>query len=80
MDKSTKELLIQTENFKELCYSFGNGNSKKEGEQSAAKMALILNDVLKQDQYVFTDIFYPNWDNLKKDSEKSESEETDSDY
>ena len=80
LDKETKNKLISNENFKDLCYSYGTGNSKKEGEQSAAKMALILNDVLKQDQYNVTDIFYPDWNNLKKESEKSDSEETESDY
>ena len=48
------------------CVSYGIGYSKKEGEQNAAKMALIQLGILKEDQYnKDTDIYYPN---LKKNS------------
>ena len=82
-------------NFKELCLSFGKGYSKKEGEQSSAKMALILHGALNNDQYVMKDIFYPDFDNfsdtnssennldkiLKNEFCNSEvSDETDSEY
>ena len=77
LDQKKKQLYIKNKNFKELCYSFGTGNSKKEGEQSSAKMALILNDVLQQDQYELKDIFYPDWNSI---NENSDSSETDSDY
>jgi len=46
------------------CISFGIGSSKKEGEQNAAKMALIIHGILKQDQYVQSDIYYPPWDKI----------------
>jgi ribonuclease-3 len=47
------------------CISFGIGTSKKEGEQNAAKMALIIHGILKQDQYSQLDIYYPSWDKIK---------------
>ena len=78
LDTNKKKEFIRDKNYKELCYSFGIGNSKKEGEQSSAKMALILNDVLQQDQYNIKDIYYPNWDEINKTN--SDSSETDSDY
>jgi ribonuclease-3 len=46
------------------CVSFGIGSSKKEGEQNAAKMALIIHGILKQDQYSQADIYYPPWDKI----------------
>lgn len=48
----------------EKCISFGIGSSKKEGEQNAAKMALIIYGNLKQDQYNQSDIYYPPWDKI----------------
>ena len=46
------------------CISFGIGNSKKEGEQNAAKMALIIYNILQEDQYDKSDIYYPPWDTI----------------
>lgn len=46
------------------CVSFGIGSSKKEGEQNAAKMALIIYGILKQDQYSQSDIYYPPWEKI----------------
>jgi ribonuclease-3 len=46
------------------CIAFGIGNSKKEGEQNAAKMALAIHGILKVDQYNQTDIYYPPWDKI----------------
>lgn len=46
------------------CVSFGIGSSKKEGEQNAAKMALAIYGILKQDQYTSSDIYYPPWDKI----------------
>jgi nitric oxide reductase activation protein len=46
------------------CISFGIGSSKKEGEQNAAKMALIIHGILKEDQYIQSDIYYPPWDKI----------------
>ena len=50
---------------KNKCISFGIGSSKKEGEQSAAKMALIILGILNEDQYIQSDIYYPPWDKLE---------------
>ena len=52
--------------FKTRCIGFGLGNSKKEGEQAAAKMALINYGVLKDDQYTKSDLYFPPWDLLAK--------------
>jgi len=43
---------------------FGIGNSHKEGQQNASKMALIIYGLLEQDQYLQTDIYYPPWDKI----------------
>jgi hypothetical protein len=40
---------------------YGVGNSHKQGEQLSAMMALIIYQVLNEDQYSKNDIFYPNW-------------------
>ena len=45
---------------------YGVGNSHKEGEQQAAKMALIIYGILKEDQYIQSDIYYPCWDKIEK--------------
>ena len=52
---------LPNSHFKERCVGFGLGASKKEGEQAAAKMALINYGVLKDDQYTKSDIYYPPW-------------------
>jgi len=55
----------------DICISYGLGSSKKEGEQQAAKMSLIIHGLLKEDQYTTDDIYYPPWDKLAKyDGEK----------
>ena len=48
------------------CVSYGIGTSKKEGEQNAAKMALIIYGILKQDQFTQSDVYYPPWDRISK--------------
>lgn len=54
------------EHFKNRCIGFGMGNAKKEGEQAAAKMALINYGVLKEDQYTKADIYFPPWGLLEQ--------------
>jgi ribonuclease III len=44
---------------------YGIGNTHKEGSQQAAKMALIIYGVLKEDQYNQSDIYYPSWDKIE---------------
>ncbi len=52
-------------NIEDMCISYGIGNSKKEGEQYAAKMSLIILGILKEDQYSSSDIYYPPFDKIK---------------
>ena len=66
-------------NIRDNCISFGKGSSKKEGEQNAAKMGLITFGILKEDQYVNSDIFYPNWNKIIN-TNHIESIESESDY
>jgi ribonuclease-3 len=54
---------------KDKCISYGIGTSKKEGEQNAAKMALIIHGLLKDDQYSQNDIYYPPWDKILNENE-----------
>jgi ribonuclease-3 len=56
----------QDEPLKTRCIGFGLGASKKEGEQAASKMALILFGLLKDDQYTQSDIYYPPWELIEK--------------
>ena len=55
---------LGNKSIRDNCIGFGLGSSKKEGQQNAAKMALILYGYLKDDQYENTDIFYPDWDKI----------------
>ncbi len=70
-----KKKYLLNKNYKDLCISFGNGNSKKDGEQKASKMALILYGQLNKDQYTSNDVYYPSF---KKNYDTSESDESDS--
>jgi len=63
VEKGT-EISVDKESMKDKCVGFGMGSSKKEGQQNAAKMALILYGYLKDDQYENSDIFYPNWEKI----------------
>nr|QFG74268.1 MAG: ribonuclease-III-like protein [Megaviridae environmental sample] len=55
------------------CISFGKGSSKKEGEQNAAKMALIIYGVLLEDQYSNDDLYYPDLDCIQNNSNSSDN-------
>lgn len=85
IDNNMKKKYMAEKKYKELCIGFGKGSSKKEGEQNAAKMALILHGVLNNDQYKLDDVYYPNWDELEQPNiDNQHSEETiilsDNDY
>ena len=58
-------------NIEDMCISYGVGNSKKEGEQYAAKMSLIIHSILKEDQYSKSDIYYPPFDKIKNNDGSS---------
>jgi ribonuclease-3 len=60
-----KQNALDTDNKRNKYIGYGIGNSHKEGAQQAAKMALIINGVLKEDQYSQSDIFYPDWDKIE---------------
>ena len=55
---------LDPKNPRENCVGFGIGNSKKEGQQNAAKMALIIYGSLNNDQFENSDIFYPDWEKI----------------
>jgi dsRNA-specific ribonuclease len=50
-----------TDKIQDKYIGYGVGNSHKQGEQLSAMMALIIYQVLNEDQYSKNDIFYPNW-------------------
>ena len=64
-----KQDVDENTKLQDRCISFGKGNSKKEGEQNAAKMALIIYGLLKNDQYQNSDIYYPPWDLIKESND-----------
>jgi len=71
VEKGDKSSLINNNNnsFLDKFIGFGIGSSKKDGEQNASKMALILYGILKNDQYTQNDIYYPtnyNISNIQK--------------
>jgi len=55
------------------CIAYGIGTSKKDGEQNAAKMALILYGILKEDQYSHNDIYYPPWEIINNQTDNMSS-------
>jgi ribonuclease-3 len=63
-----KQDIQPNESIENKCISYGIGTSKKEGEQKAAKMALIIHGILNNDQYIQSDIYYPNWNNINVDN------------
>ena len=67
-----KETKITENNKLEISQGFGIGNKKRDAEQAASKMALILLGCLKDDQYLPDDIYYPNLDELKKENKNDE--------
>jgi ribonuclease-3 len=59
-----KQKISKSDTIHTRCISYGIGSSKKEGEQNAAKMALIIHGVLNKDQYSQSDIYYPPWSKI----------------
>ena len=66
------EVELGKDKVRENCVGFGTGSSKKEGQQNAAKMALIIYGFLNEDQFENSDIFYPDWEKI--DSVKDEND------
>ena len=60
-----KKYIIGVENIDNGYLGYGIGTSKKEGEQKAAKMALILLGYLNKDQYSDNDLYYHKFINLE---------------
>lgn len=79
LSDNEKKKYIKESNYKELCLSFGRGYSKKEGEQSSAKMALILHGALNNDQYDMEDIYYPDFNEMKDNDVLSDKKSVKSD-
>lgn len=67
------ETPLTNENVRDRCVGFGIGSSKKEGQQNAAKMALILYGYLKDDQFENSDIFYPDWEKIDSSAENDDN-------
>ena len=63
-----------SDNVKEKYIGYGVANTKKIGEQNAAKMALIIYGVLKKDQYSQSDIFTPDWDKMLSQNDENVSD------
>ena len=63
------DIPLGNKSIRDDCIGFGLGSKKKEGQQNAAKMALISYGYLKDDQYENTDIFYPDWDKIDSNKE-----------
>ena len=76
VQKGSSESLDHLE-LKDRCVGFGCGLSKKEGEQNAAKMALITYGSLNKDQYTNSDLYYPDWDEINKDNHNNPNDKED---
>jgi ribonuclease-3 len=59
-----KHNINDNDDIKNKYIGYGVGNSHKDAEQQSAKMALIIYGVLKEDQYIQNDIYYPDWTNI----------------
>tara|TARA_B100001248_G_C27369280_1_gene450792 strand:- start:73 stop:1200 length:1128 start_codon:yes stop_codon:yes gene_type:complete len=65
-----------TEDYEDIevrAFGYGEGNSKREGEQRAAKMALIKLGMLNEDQYIDSDILEVDLEALQKSDDNSQS-------
>jgi ribonuclease III len=76
-NNTRKYYIVGIKNENDVLYAFGKGQSKKEAEQKAAKMALIHYNLLKPDQYNNDDIFTPNMKKINKINTKNINYDTD---
>lgn len=69
-----KDTIITDDNKHDLSIGkgFGIGSKKRDAEQAASKMALILLGCLKSDQYLEEDIYYPDFKYVEKQKIKDE--------
>ena len=67
-----KETSVTDENKLDIGQGYGVGNKKRDAEQAASKMALILLGCLKDDQYLPEDIYYPNLEDITKQNKNDE--------
>jgi hypothetical protein len=56
--------VVDNQNITTKYIGYGLSNTKKEGEQYAAKMALITYGILNSDQYTQSDIYNPDWNKI----------------
>jgi ribonuclease-3 len=59
-----KHDVTKNQNITTKYIGYGLSNTKKEGEQYAAKMALITYGILNSDQYTQSDIYNPDWNKI----------------
>ncbi len=74
VEKGSSDPLTDINN-KDRCVGFGIGLSKKEGEQNAAKMALITYGYLKEDQYSNLDLYYPDWNEIEESKNNNKNDD-----
>jgi len=67
-----KETIVTDENKLNIGQGYGIGNKKRDAEQAASKMALILLGCLKDDQYLPDDIYYPDMEQINKENKNDE--------
>jgi dsRNA-specific ribonuclease len=54
----------------DVCLGFGIANKKRDAQQKASKMALILLKQLNDDQHTPEDIYYPDLEQIRKEKEE----------
>lgn len=74
-----KDTNVTEDNVIEIGQGFGMGNKKRDAEQAASKMALILLDCLHDDQYLEEDIYYPDLSNIKIQLDNAEKQKNNRD-
>lgn len=69
---------VSVENPLEVGIGFGIGCKKRDAEQKASKMALIVLGQLNNDQYGNDDLYYPDLEEIRKEKEELLKEKEDS--